>query len=181
MVALELTRCYFFFLLVAQCSCLSFFFFVGHSSEFLREEVIVLLTAQFITLFNQTALEVRMHPSAGSPPKSTFHARKKMDTERMAYSENSPDVKRIYNLRRKNMNALYLIHRRQSYSWGESCCCKPQISTNPSKSCTRLDWLRLKSPATAPIATQPSLSRAPPIRALFKPFPIGSHEGVLHL
>lgn len=27
--------------------------------EFLREEVVVLLTAQFITLFNQTALEVR--------------------------------------------------------------------------------------------------------------------------
>lgn len=30
-------------------------------TEFLREEVVVLLTAQFITLFNQTALEV-MHP-----------------------------------------------------------------------------------------------------------------------
>lgn len=30
-----------------------------HSAEFLREEVVVLLTAQFITLFNQTALEVR--------------------------------------------------------------------------------------------------------------------------
>lgn len=29
------------------------------ASEFLREEVVVLLTAQFITLFNQTALEVR--------------------------------------------------------------------------------------------------------------------------
>ncbi|MED6287561.1 hypothetical protein CHARACLAT_017663 [Characodon lateralis] len=29
------------------------------SREFLREEVVVLLTAQFITLFNQTALEVR--------------------------------------------------------------------------------------------------------------------------
>ena len=32
---------------------------VFHSAEFLREEVVVLLTAQFITLFNQTALEVR--------------------------------------------------------------------------------------------------------------------------
>lgn len=29
------------------------------ATEFLREEVVVLLTAQFITLFNQTALEVR--------------------------------------------------------------------------------------------------------------------------
>lgn len=28
-------------------------------AEFLREEVVVVLTAQFITLFNQTALEVR--------------------------------------------------------------------------------------------------------------------------
>lgn len=32
---------------------------VFHTTEFLREEVVVLLTAQFITLFNQTALEVR--------------------------------------------------------------------------------------------------------------------------
>lgn len=123
-------------------------------------------------------------PISRKSPKVYISRPEKMDTERMAYSENSPDVKRIYNLRRKNMNALYLIHRRQSYSWGggkKSCCCKPQISTNPSKSCTRLDWLRLKSPATAPRATQPSLSRAPPIRALFKPVPIGSHEGVLHL
>lgn len=29
------------------------------SVEFLREEVVVLLAAQFITLFNQTALEVQ--------------------------------------------------------------------------------------------------------------------------
>lgn len=42
-----------------------FFFSPRHLSlslspaEFLREEVVVLLTAQFITLFNQTALEVR--------------------------------------------------------------------------------------------------------------------------
>lgn len=43
--------------------------------EFLREEVVVLLTAQFITLFNQTALEVSQpagfpHPSAGVPQRS---------------------------------------------------------------------------------------------------------------
>uniref|UniRef100_W5LIM1 Major facilitator superfamily domain containing 8-like 2 n=1 Tax=Astyanax mexicanus TaxID=7994 RepID=W5LIM1_ASTMX len=37
---------------------LVFFFF----SEFLREEVVVLLTAQFITLFNQTALETMVTP-----------------------------------------------------------------------------------------------------------------------
>ncbi|XP_037132591.1 major facilitator superfamily domain-containing protein 8-like isoform X1 [Syngnathus acus] len=35
---------------------------VFHSLEFLREEVIVLLTAQFITLFNQTALETMVTP-----------------------------------------------------------------------------------------------------------------------
>uniref|UniRef100_A0A672K1N9 Major facilitator superfamily (MFS) profile domain-containing protein n=1 Tax=Sinocyclocheilus grahami TaxID=75366 RepID=A0A672K1N9_SINGR len=34
-------------------------------SEFLREEVVVLLAAQFITLFNQTALEVNMRVIAG--------------------------------------------------------------------------------------------------------------------
>lgn len=34
-------------------------FSVFNITEFLREEVVVLLTAQFITLFNQTALEVR--------------------------------------------------------------------------------------------------------------------------
>lgn len=44
-------------------------------AEFLREEVVVLLTAQFITLFNQTALEVSQpagfpHPSAGVPQRS---------------------------------------------------------------------------------------------------------------
>lgn len=44
-------------------------------TEFLREEVVVLLTAQFITLFNQTALEVSQpagfpHPSAGVPQRS---------------------------------------------------------------------------------------------------------------
>uniref|UniRef100_A0A671UQ54 Major facilitator superfamily domain containing 8-like 2 n=1 Tax=Sparus aurata TaxID=8175 RepID=A0A671UQ54_SPAAU len=33
-----------------------------HSAEFLREEVVVLLTAQFITLFNQTALETMVTP-----------------------------------------------------------------------------------------------------------------------
>lgn len=33
------------------------------STEFLREEVVVLLAAQFITLFNQTALEVSTHTS----------------------------------------------------------------------------------------------------------------------
>uniref|UniRef100_A0A3Q3IRB9 Major facilitator superfamily (MFS) profile domain-containing protein n=1 Tax=Monopterus albus TaxID=43700 RepID=A0A3Q3IRB9_MONAL len=36
--------------------------FVFHSAEFLREEVVVLLTAQFITLFNQTALETMVTP-----------------------------------------------------------------------------------------------------------------------
>uniref|UniRef100_A0A8C4DBP4 Major facilitator superfamily domain containing 8-like 2 n=1 Tax=Dicentrarchus labrax TaxID=13489 RepID=A0A8C4DBP4_DICLA len=35
---------------------------VFHSAEFLREEVVVLLTAQFITLFNQTALETMVTP-----------------------------------------------------------------------------------------------------------------------
>ncbi|XP_035993806.1 major facilitator superfamily domain-containing protein 8 [Fundulus heteroclitus] len=34
----------------------------GVSREFLREEVVVLLTAQFITLFNQTALETMVTP-----------------------------------------------------------------------------------------------------------------------
>uniref|UniRef100_A0A3Q1JH28 Major facilitator superfamily (MFS) profile domain-containing protein n=1 Tax=Anabas testudineus TaxID=64144 RepID=A0A3Q1JH28_ANATE len=38
--------------------CISVF----HSAEFLREEVVVLLTAQFITLFNQTALETMVTP-----------------------------------------------------------------------------------------------------------------------
>lgn len=42
-------------------------------TEFLREEVVVLLTAQFITLFNQTALEVSQPavpgPSAGLPER----------------------------------------------------------------------------------------------------------------
>uniref|UniRef100_A0A3Q3X062 Major facilitator superfamily (MFS) profile domain-containing protein n=1 Tax=Mola mola TaxID=94237 RepID=A0A3Q3X062_MOLML len=35
---------------------------VFHAAEFLREEVVVLLTAQFITLFNQTALETMVTP-----------------------------------------------------------------------------------------------------------------------
>uniref|UniRef100_A0A3P9NI33 Major facilitator superfamily domain containing 8-like 2 n=1 Tax=Poecilia reticulata TaxID=8081 RepID=A0A3P9NI33_POERE len=35
---------------------------VFHITEFLREEVVVLLTAQFITLFNQTALETMVTP-----------------------------------------------------------------------------------------------------------------------
>uniref|UniRef100_A0A673AFA7 Si:ch211-38m6.6 n=1 Tax=Sphaeramia orbicularis TaxID=375764 RepID=A0A673AFA7_9TELE len=38
------------------------YFSVFHSAEFLREEVVVLLTAQFITLFNQTALETMVTP-----------------------------------------------------------------------------------------------------------------------
>lgn len=48
------------------------------ATEFLREEVVVLLTAQFITLFNQTALEVRAATveshQRGSPciPQTTF-------------------------------------------------------------------------------------------------------------
>uniref|UniRef100_A0A3B3XKY5 Major facilitator superfamily (MFS) profile domain-containing protein n=1 Tax=Poecilia mexicana TaxID=48701 RepID=A0A3B3XKY5_9TELE len=37
-------------------------FSVSHITEFLREEVVVLLTAQFITLFNQTALETMVTP-----------------------------------------------------------------------------------------------------------------------
>uniref|UniRef100_A0A3B3V6H2 Major facilitator superfamily domain containing 8-like 2 n=1 Tax=Poecilia latipinna TaxID=48699 RepID=A0A3B3V6H2_9TELE len=37
-------------------------FSVFHITEFLREEVVVLLTAQFITLFNQTALETMVTP-----------------------------------------------------------------------------------------------------------------------
>lgn len=37
----------------------SIYLSVFHTAEILREEVVVLLTAQFITLFNQTALEVR--------------------------------------------------------------------------------------------------------------------------
>ncbi|KAK2822122.1 hypothetical protein Q5P01_022187 [Channa striata] len=36
--------------------------FVPGKAEFLREEVVVLLTAQFITLFNQTALETMVTP-----------------------------------------------------------------------------------------------------------------------
>lgn len=176
MVALELTRCNFFFLLVAQCSCLSFFFFCGSLLRVPEGGGDCSSHGSVHHALQSDCAGGENAPISRKSPKVYISRPEKMDTERMAYSENSPDVKRIYNLRRKNMNALYLIHRRQSYSWGESCCCKPQISTNPSKSCTRLDWLRLKSPATAPRATQPSL-----IRALFKPVPIGSHEGVLHL